>query len=111
VSRGFVNRNSSVSTSECGAFKLHCTQFAHKGAFHTPMDEILTPSQVAERLQVKPSWVYEQTRVRAEVRNADPLPHMKMGRYLRFDWEDVVDWLERRKSDFEPRSPSHTEGN
>ena len=75
------------------------------------MEEILTPAQVAERLQVKPSWVYEQTRERTEVRNSDPLPHMKMGRYLRFDWEDVVVWLERRKSDFKPRTPKQVEGN
>ena len=25
-----------------------------------------------------------------------------MGRYLRFDWHDVLDWLERRKADFRP---------
>lgn len=61
------------------------------------MDEILTPSQLAERLQVKPSWVYEQTRERTGVRDVDPLPHIKMGRYLRFDLVDVVEWLERHK--------------
>jgi hypothetical protein len=60
--------------------------------------EILTPQQVAERLQVKPSWVYEQTRNRSSVRNADPLPHMKVGLYLRFDWQDVLEWLERHKN-------------
>jgi predicted DNA-binding transcriptional regulator AlpA len=68
------------------------------------MDQILTPAQVAERLQVKPSWVYEQTRERAEVRNADPLPHIKMGRYLRFDWQDILDWLERQKCGSRPLS-------
>ncbi len=73
------------------------------------MDEILTPTQVAARLQVKPSWVYEQTRERAEVRNADPLPHIKMGRYLRFDWQDVLDWLERRKGDMRPCRLKHAE--
>lgn len=59
--------------------------------------EILTPQQLAERLQVKPSWVYEQTRNRSGVRNPDPLPHIKMGLYLRFDWRDVLGWLERQK--------------
>ncbi len=59
--------------------------------------EILTPQQLAERLQVKPSWVYEQTRDRSGVRNPDPLPHIKMGLYLRFDWRDVLAWLERQK--------------
>jgi predicted DNA-binding transcriptional regulator AlpA len=73
------------------------------------MDQILTPTQVAERLQVKPSWVYEQTRERAEVRNPDPLPHIKMGRYLRFDWKDVLDWLERQKSYAQPCKLQHAE--
>ena len=59
--------------------------------------EILTPQQLAERLQVKPSWIYEQTRHRSAVRNPDPLPHIKMGLYLRFDWRDVLAWLERQK--------------
>jgi hypothetical protein len=32
-----------------------------------------------------------------DVRDADPFPHIKMGRYLRFDWNDVVASLERQK--------------
>ncbi len=73
-----------------------CTLKEH---YQPTMEEILTPTQVAERLQVKPSWVYEQTRERAEVR------------YLRFDWKDVIDWLERRKSVVKPRMPQHAERN
>ncbi len=61
------------------------------------LELILTPQQLAERLQVKPSWIYEQTRNRSGVRNPDPLPHIKMGLYLRFDWRDVLAWLERQK--------------
>jgi predicted DNA-binding transcriptional regulator AlpA len=57
--------------------------------------EILTLAQVAERLQVKPTWVYQQTRRRAS--SNDSFPHIKMGRYLRFDWNDVLAWLERKK--------------
>ena len=68
-----------------------------KGATNPPMEEILTPEQLAQRLQVKPSWVYEQTRDRTSVRNPDTLPYIKMGRYLRFDWNDVLGWLERHK--------------
>ena len=59
--------------------------------------EILTLEQLAERLQVKRSWVYEQTPYRADVRNSDPLPFIKLGLYLRFDWKDVLAWLERQK--------------
>ena len=58
---------------------------------------ILTPQQLAARLQVKTSWVYEQTRRRSGGRNSDPLPHIKMGLYLRFDWRDVLAWLDRQK--------------
>jgi len=61
-----------------------------------PSVEILTPQQVAERLQLPESWVYEQTRNRASVRCPDPLPCMKVGRYLRFKWSDVLAWLERQ---------------
>jgi hypothetical protein len=67
------------------------------------MNEILTPSQIAFRLQVKPTWVYEQTRERAGTRNPDPLPHIKLGRYLRFDWHDVLAWLERQKTSYRPQ--------
>jgi hypothetical protein len=84
----------------------------HREAASASSMEILTPAQLAERLHVKPSWVYEQTRERADVRNLDPLPFIKMGRYLRFDWPDVVAWLDRQKrgirnyerGDVDPRS-------
>jgi hypothetical protein len=59
--------------------------------------EILTPAQLAQRLHVKTTWVYEQTRKRTDVRNVDKFPYIKMGRYLRFDWNDVLSWLERQK--------------
>jgi excisionase family DNA binding protein len=61
------------------------------------LNEILTPKQVADRLQVGVTWVYEQTRTRASARSDDPLPHIQMGRYLRFDWADVMEWLRRHK--------------
>jgi hypothetical protein len=84
----------------------------HQEESSAPSMEILTPVQLAERLHVKPSWVYEQTRERADVRNADSLPFIKMGRYLRFDWPDVMAWLDRQKrgvrsyerGDIDPRS-------
>jgi predicted DNA-binding transcriptional regulator AlpA len=61
-----------------------------------PPGDILTPEQVAERLQVSVSWVYVQTGHRARVRNPDPLPYRKMGRYLRFSWAEVQEWLNRQ---------------
>ena len=54
--------------------------------------DILTPRQLAERLQVKISWVYESTRGRGRF-GGTPLPVLKVGKYLRFCWPDVVEWL------------------
>jgi hypothetical protein len=66
--------------------------------------DILTPQQLAERLQVKLSWVYEMSRSRGRHgRNggrgqSQPLPVMRCGRYLRFFWPDVCEWLRSRQS-------------
>src|SRR5882762_8442191 len=57
-------------------------------------DDILTPEQLAERLQVKKSWIFEQTRNRAKVRNARPLPCIRLGKYIRFSWIAVSEWLQ-----------------
>jgi hypothetical protein len=59
--------------------------------------DILTPKQLAERLQVGISFIYENTRKRANIRNPDPLPSIRMGKYLRFYWPEVEKWLERRQ--------------
>jgi hypothetical protein len=63
----------------------------------TPGD-LLTPDQLAERLQVKKSWVFEQTRNRAKVRNERPLPCIRLGKYLRFSWTVVSEWLQNPKN-------------
>jgi hypothetical protein len=55
--------------------------------------DILTPEQLAERLQVKVSWVFEQTRQRAKVRNKTPLPCIRLGKYCRFSWVAVCQWM------------------
>jgi hypothetical protein len=53
-------------------------------------EDILTPEELTARLKVRKSWVYEQTRSR---NRRKPLPRLNMGRYLRFDWTKVVEWL------------------
>jgi len=58
-------------------------------------EDILTPEELAARLKVRKTWVYEQTRSR----NQNPLPRLNMGRYLRFDWAKVVEWLTQDKGD------------
>ena len=56
--------------------------------------DILTPEELAGRLKVSRSWVFEQTRQRAKVRNKKPLPCIRLGKYLRFSWTAVSEWLQ-----------------
>lgn len=64
---------------------------------HLKSEHILTPEELAERLKVPVTWIYENTRTRATVRNSDPLPNIRMGKYLRFYWPEVEKWLERHQ--------------
>ena len=51
------------------------------------MNRLLTATQVAERLGVKPGWVWAQAR-------AGRIPHVQLGRYRRFREEALDRWLE-----------------
>jgi excisionase family DNA binding protein len=56
-----------------------------------PFDsQLMTVSEIAETLRVPESWVYERTRRRGSER----MPHIKLGKYLRFELADVRSWLE-----------------
>jgi len=57
---------------------------------------LLTPAELAAKLAVPVSWIREKTRQRARVRDADPLPTIKLGKYCRFDWDAVRAWLQRQ---------------
>lgn len=56
--------------------------------------DIIDAQELATRLKLPKSWIMEGTRSRA----VDPIPHMKFGRYVRFQWgsPDLTQWLERR---------------
>ena len=45
----------------------------------------LTIDEAAQLLRVKVSWLYDRTR-----RNA--VPHTKLGKYLRFDADELTAW-------------------
>lgn len=54
-------------------------------------DRLLTAAELAERLSVPESWVRAETR-------AERLPHVKLGRYRRYDWPAIVVWLEEQRA-------------
>src|SRR6266567_1615091 len=56
-------------------------------------NDLLTPEELAVRLKVQPTWVYEKTRARSR----DRLPAIKLGRYLRFCWPEIVTWLDNHR--------------
>jgi excisionase family DNA binding protein len=53
---------------------------------------LLTVSEVARLLKVPVSWVYERSRRRG----ADQIPHLKIGKYLRFSEQAILKWLENK---------------
>jgi excisionase family DNA binding protein len=53
-------------------------------------DRLLNAREVADRLGVAESWVREHTR-------AGNIPHLELGRWVRYEWPAVAAWLETCK--------------
>lgn len=47
-----------------------------------PFYEIVAAKELARRWCVPESWVREQVRSRT----TDPIPHVRLGKYVRFEW-------------------------
>jgi hypothetical protein len=56
--------------------------------------EFIDSRELARRLTVPPSWIRDQVRARSE----DPLPHVNLGKYVRFLWGSPATelWICRR---------------
>jgi excisionase family DNA binding protein len=52
--------------------------------------ELLTAGEVAMWLRMTPAWVYAQTR-------ANRIPHVSLGRYVRYRRSAVALWLRERE--------------
>ena len=74
-----VSRHQSVSKNEAS---MTTGQF----------EELVTAEELAPRLGLEPPQVYELTRKRCR----DPLPRLKVGKFLRFRLSSVEAWLKRR---------------
>jgi len=57
--------------------------------------EMIDSKELARRWCLPESWIRDQVRARAA---ADPLPHARFGKYVRFLWgsEELEAWLRRR---------------
>jgi excisionase family DNA binding protein len=53
---------------------------------------LLTVEELHQALKVPKSWIYERTR-----RKTNSIPHLKVGRYPRFDLTEVKAWLKDQK--------------
>jgi excisionase family DNA binding protein len=52
--------------------------------------KLLNISELCKILGVEKSWVYAKTRLKDE----KTIPHIRVGKYLRFQLEKVIEWLE-----------------
>jgi excisionase family DNA binding protein len=52
----------------------------------------LTVQEAADLLRVHVSWLYERTRTNS-------VPHVKLGKYLRFDRDELMAWLNELRRD------------
>jgi excisionase family DNA binding protein len=55
-----------------------------------PSDQLLTAEEVARLLQVRTSWLYDAARRGA-------IPHVRLGRYVRFRRDSVDAWIRERE--------------
>lgn len=57
--------------------------------------EVIDAAELATRLRLPESWVRDQVRTRAR----DPIPCLRFGRYVRFEWlhPNLKEWLERHR--------------
>ena len=52
----------------------------------------LTVQEAAALLRVPVSWLYERTRTNS-------VPHVKLGKYLRFDRDELAAWVDELRRD------------
>jgi hypothetical protein len=60
-----------------------------------PSVEVIDSKELARRFRLPESWVRDRVRSRTD----DPLPHVKFGRYVRFEWgsRELVEWWARHR--------------
>jgi excisionase family DNA binding protein len=57
------------------------------------VDRLIGVNELAEYLGVPVSWCYSRTRLKGPER----IPFIRVGKYLKFVRQDVLDWLQRQQ--------------
>lgn len=60
-------------------------------------DNLLSVDELAQSLNVPKSWLYSRTRQTG----ADAIPRLKVGKYIRFRLNDVMEWLESQNKNID----------
>lgn len=60
-------------------------------------ERLETAAEVSERLAVPIGWIYRRT----SRGHPDPLPFVKVGKFLRFRSSEIEHWLEEHRGDAE----------
>lgn len=74
---------------DCSA-EAETAKKAHVREYDTAL---LTVQEAARFLNVTTSWIYEHVRPEAD----DPLPVLKLGKYLRFDLRDLHEYVDTKR--------------
>ena len=53
-------------------------------------EELLTIDELADALKLKKSWLYSRSRETGQ----GSIPRLKIGKYLRFNYDAVMKWIE-----------------
>ncbi|HNV23259.1 MAG TPA: helix-turn-helix domain-containing protein [Candidatus Omnitrophota bacterium] len=58
--------------------------------------ELITVKELAERLNIPESWIYQRTRL-----GQTAIPHVKMGKYVRFHLDEVVEFFRNKTPNYD----------
>ncbi len=56
--------------------------------------ELITVKELSKTLNIPISWIYQRTRLGQEA-----IPHIKMGKYVRFDIDEVVAFFKKENQE------------
>ncbi len=81
-----------VVTLNQSHYRLSVSRPMRKKSAESVMDTYLDIKELARRLGVQVSWIYDRTRDNG----TDHIPHYKIGKYVRFLEAEVLEYLKKR---------------